>query len=295
MRSSHTAFSGRIVDAALIVLMVFCLPHVSNAACLGDINHDGKVDTSDAAIMKGEIGQTGCSANRCRSDLNADGAVDGTDEKILLAEIGRRDCQAEEADMPEPDTNVSRPVFGNAGRLEDQRQALTEDVRETLPERAEPPPDSGGEDAESTEESGLQKTRFHDNSDGTITDPSTGLMWTRNANLPAETMLFYDALHYIEEMNRGNLPNFGYTDWRLPTLEELQGFIDYTSYTTRGHNLTPGHPFKNVQMNQYGNYPIGSVYSWTSDTAWLFSLYCRVVGRNVGSCLGYVWPVRNCK
>ena len=295
MRTSHIALTGRIVDTVLIVLMLFCVPHAATAACLGDINRDGMVDASDTAIMKGESGRSDCSAIPCRSDLNADGAVNGTDERILRAELGRRDCQAEKADMPEPDTNVSRPVFGDAGRLEEQRQALPEDVPETLPERVEPPPDSSGENAESTEESGLQKTRFHDNRDGTITDPATGLMWTRNANLPADTMLFYDALHYIEEMNRGNVPNFGYTDWRLPTVEELQGIIDYTSYTVRGHSLTPGHPFKNVQMKQYGNYPIGSVYSWTSDAAWLFSLYCRVVGRNVGSCLGYVWPVRDCK
>ena len=42
---------------------------------------------------------------------------------------------------------------------------------------------------------------FIDNDDGTVTDPETGFMWTKDANLFGDTMLFHQALTYIDEMN----------------------------------------------------------------------------------------------
>jgi hypothetical protein len=53
--------------------------------------------------------------------------------------------------------------------------------------------------------------RFHDNGNGTVTDNLTGLMWTKNANLPGSTMTWYQAVDYCNSLTQG-----GYTDWRLP-------------------------------------------------------------------------------
>ncbi len=262
MSAKNIAFTGRIREAVMILLVTCSVPNFLGAASRSDINLDGTVSMLDAVIMSREMGRNDCLENPCKSDLNADGAVDRTDEEILRSEIKNPDFLQKTMDVPEQD---------------------------------EIPAGSGGDGSEEAEAGIIRKTKFKDNEDGTVTDPDTDLMWTRNANLPADQMLFYDAINYLEAMNRGDVPNFGYTDWRLPELEELQSIVDYTTYTTRGHGLTPGHPFKNVQLQKYGDYPVGSVYFWVSETSWLFSLYCRVVGRNVGSCLGYVWPVRDCK
>ena len=146
------------------------------------------------------------------------------------------------------------------------------------------------EDEELEEEVEVPITRFKDNENGTVTDPETGLMWTKDANLSADTMLFYHAFDYIEKMNEGEHPNFGYTDWRLPILSELRSLIDYTKFTKQGHILPDGHPFENVKSI---NLDWGiNTYLYTADYSWLVSLYCRLVGHNVELCYGYVWPVR---
>ncbi len=62
---------------------------------------------------------------------------------------------------------------------------------------------------------------FVDNSDGTITDLNTGLMWQKDDS--GIGMLWEDSLEYAE-----NLELAGYTDWRLPNAKELQSIVDYS-------------------------------------------------------------------
>lgn len=134
--------------------------------------------------------------------------------------------------------------------------------------------------------------RFNDNGDETVTDYKTGLMWTKNANLLGDTITFNEAFNYIEGMNEGKYPNFGYTDWRLPTLREVQSLIDYTQHTKKGHKLPRGHPFHNVQSLRL-NDETSATYISNSEYPRFFSFYCRLVGHNIKSCYGYIWPVRS--
>jgi arylsulfatase A-like enzyme len=64
---------------------------------------------------------------------------------------------------------------------------------------------------------------YVNNNDGTITDADTSLMWTQ---LPAAAMTWQSALGYAETLSSG-----GFTDWRLPTVKELQTLTDYTLAT----------------------------------------------------------------
>jgi hypothetical protein len=85
--------------------------------------------------------------------------------------------------------------------------------------------------------------RFRDNGDGTISDLWTGLMWEKKGNngtihFQGDTYTWSD--EFGEESPNGSVfnvfldslnfpPGFaGKTDWRLPTLAELQGILDYT-------------------------------------------------------------------
>jgi len=62
---------------------------------------------------------------------------------------------------------------------------------------------------------------FVDNGDGTINDVNTGLMWI---SVPeAVKMTYSEALEYVE-----NLEYAGYSDWRLPTPEELFSLSDFS-------------------------------------------------------------------
>jgi hypothetical protein len=67
-------------------------------------------------------------------------------------------------------------------------------------------------------------TSFVDNGDGTITDKVTGLMWQKGGS-PSD-MKFDAAAKYVEELNSSRLG--GYSDWRLPTMEELYSLLEAT-------------------------------------------------------------------
>ena len=61
--------------------------------------------------------------------------------------------------------------------------------------------------------------RFVDNGDGTISDTKTGLMWVSKDN--GVPINWPDAVEYCKNLRVG-----GYTDWRMPTIDELEGLYD---------------------------------------------------------------------
>jgi len=61
-----------------------------------------------------------------------------------------------------------------------------------------------------------------DNQDGTITDTKTNLMWQQETTRP----LTWDAaIKYCDKLKLS-----GYSDWRLPTIQELFSLIDFTKF-----------------------------------------------------------------
>ena len=65
---------------------------------------------------------------------------------------------------------------------------------------------------------------FKNNSDGTITDQATGLMWTQADS--GSGMDWEHALAFAQTKNAANY--LGHNDWRLPNSKELQNIVDYT-------------------------------------------------------------------
>jgi hypothetical protein len=64
---------------------------------------------------------------------------------------------------------------------------------------------------------------YYNNLDTTISDIDAGLMWTQ---APSSSMNWNAALNYAE-----GLTTAGYTDWRLPTVKELQSLVDISLAT----------------------------------------------------------------
>jgi hypothetical protein len=62
---------------------------------------------------------------------------------------------------------------------------------------------------------------FVDNGDGTITDRATGLMWERGGSPSAR--IFKRSKFYVKKLNEDKFA--GYSDWRLPTVEELASLL----------------------------------------------------------------------
>ena len=60
-----------------------------------------------------------------------------------------------------------------------------------------------------------------DNKDGTVTDRATGLMWQKSGSL--ESLDNTGASKYVEQLNNKRFA--GYSDWRMPTIEELASLL----------------------------------------------------------------------
>ncbi|MCX6034758.1 MAG: DUF1566 domain-containing protein, partial [Chloroflexi bacterium] len=129
--------------------------------------------------------------------------------------------------------------------------------------------------------------RFADHGNGTATDNLTGLMWTKNANLPNGYMNWQQALNYVAGMNAGTYPNYGYHDWRLPNLKEIHSLTDFSQYSPA---LPAGHPFTNVQAIVYWSSTSGAYYPVV---AWIVDMWNGYVYYFPKSNVSYyVWPVR---
>lgn len=134
--------------------------------------------------------------------------------------------------------------------------------------------------------------RFTDNGDGTMTDNLTGLVWAGNGELSG-WRTWQQALNFIKFMNEGAEENFGFTDWRLPNILEMeslsnrgtsdfvqwlkdQGFINV--YGTNGRNF-----YWTSTTNKGVAYRSSAyIYNILSDHAHAFEKTTRM----------YVWPVR---
>jgi len=68
---------------------------------------------------------------------------------------------------------------------------------------------------------GLFDNDFVDNGDGTVTDRATGLMWQKDGS--PKPLTLKRAAYYIYSLNDKRF--MGYSDWRMPTVEELASLI----------------------------------------------------------------------
>jgi len=143
-----------------------------------------------------------------------------------------------------------------------------------------------GQDGEIQAGVAWPEPRFTDNGDGTMTDNLTGLMWTKNASLPGTAMTWQESLNYVSGMNGGTNPNFGYNDWRLPDINELESLNNQ------------GWP-RNDDWLEWEGFVVAGGDTWSSTTsasnnseAWTVSMRYGFVSRYSKSKYYAVWPVR---
>ncbi len=112
------------------------------------------------------------------------------------------------------------------------------------------------------------------------TDKQTGLVWARDGNIAGKGMDWDNAMNWV-----GNLQYGGYSDWRLPTIKELEAFIK------------PGGNHPSVWLNSHGFNKVQAEWYW-SDTEYSYrnswdvdmgNGYVHYVSK---SNTNYVWPVR---
>ena len=117
--------------------------------------------------------------------------------------------------------------------------------------------------------------RFTDNSDGTVTDNLTGLIWLKDANCPDTvggvseggdgTLFWADALTWSNSLASGacgldDASSAG--EWRLPNISELKSLLDLSQPVPA---LPEVHPFSNVQQSFYWS---ATTYAGAPINAW---------------------------
>ena len=80
---------------------------------------------------------------------------------------------------------------------------------------------------------GLFDNDFVDNGDGTVIDRATGLMWQKDGS--PKPLTLKRAAYYIYSLNDKRF--MGYSDWRMPTVEELASLI--RGNVRRGLHINP--------------------------------------------------------
>jgi len=123
--------------------------------------------------------------------------------------------------------------------------------------------------------------RFKENSDGTVTDHFTHLIWLKHPkSFPAT---YQEAISYCNSLNQKAV-----SKWRLPTIEEWQQLIDVTQ---KNPSLPKGHPFTNIQTGigywSVSNHPFGPPYVYQIN---LFHGQTAYIQKDQKA---YVWPVKH--
>jgi hypothetical protein len=120
-------------------------------------------------------------------------------------------------------------------------------------------------------------SKFMVNTNGTVTDPSTGLMWQQESAGP---MSWEEALNYCEGLTLG-----GYNDWRLPNINELQSLVDYTIYG-------PAIDTTAFPDTMSSNYWSSTTHAYGTSSAWCVSFSSGLVFYYDKSFSYYVRAVR---
>jgi len=119
-----------------------------------------------------------------------------------------------------------------------------------------------------------------------VTDQLTGLMWTKNSRLK-ENASWQQALDFTAQMNKEN--KFGYSDWRLPNINELFSVIDCS-----GMNSSDGCANFPIFSNWGIAYWSSTTYAGDENYAWYWASWFFESGIHHGpkNDMHDVWLVR---
>jgi hypothetical protein len=259
---------GNIKAGTEIFTVTGTFPNDGTAAT-GDVKTGSTFYTNSAAKLTGTGTTTLSSAN--------DTVSAGYYEATTLSAV--------DADLAPENIRKDVAIFGTVGTYE-EGGGCSAPVAKTGQTESHATGDDG--DLEKGVE--WPNPRFTDNTNGTVTDNLTGLMWLKNAGAGG-SKTWRAVLTYCNDLDLG-----GHTDWRLPNVKELQSLIDYGQYNPALSNTagigqwTEGNPFTDVQS---GGYWSSTTYESITSLAWGVSLDSGSAGLGNKDDGHYVWPVRS--
>lgn len=132
----------------------------------------------------------------------------------------------------------------------------------------------------------------------TAVDQATGLVWMTNANMPGKPLPWKadeNVYAFIQGLNRDNFA--GYSDWRLPTREELAGLVEYAK--SHGYEPTRMESWPYQQLRRLGFRDVRDYGYWSatrnqadSREIWVADLASGRLMPRPETEVFCVWPVR---
>lgn len=138
--------------------------------------------------------------------------------------------------------------------------------------------------------------RFTDNTNGTVTDNLTGLIWLKNCEAFGDRS-WANALIDCARLNSGEkgLSDGSVEgDWRLPNMKELESLVDWAYLdpalpnTSGTGQWTSGNPFTGYPVNVWSS----CTQQEYSDMAWSVDFFAGGHGADSKTETHQVWPVR---
>lgn len=185
----------KLLVLSIVVNIVFAILFIANT---------GTVLQVDADCVDEQCADPPC----CNGDVNGDAKIDLADAISLLTYLF--------SDGDEPLAIASSGVTGSS-LITATGQTMCYDGVSVLVDCASTR--YPGQDG-AYQKGCAMEGRFVDNSDGTVTDICTGLMWQQEKE-PGDSA-WMGALQYCDELEFA-----GHDDWRLPNVRELQSIVDY--------------------------------------------------------------------
>jgi len=107
---------------------------------------------------------------------------------------------------------------------------------------------------------------FINNGNGTITDSSTGLIWQEHGTYGSYSREYANT--YVDQLTTG-----GYTNWRLPTINELKGIKDYVVAIP---DFEFGDTYHSNAIDSFSGNPCG-VYFMNNSTETVFIITAQIL------------------
>lgn len=128
----------------------------------------------------------------------------------------------------------------------------------------------------------------------TIVETRTGLMWTRNATIPAKPMTHADAEKLLLKINQDRYA--GYDDWRIPTRADFEGLVSSAKKegwgTSFAHYIADYLSTCGFTRVQAGNYWTATASDDGPDNFYVANTWNGIIRPLAGSNYYYLWPVR---
>lgn len=163
----------------------------------------------------------------------------------------------------------------------------------SLPQTGQTTSYATGDDGDLKKGAAWPAPRFGDNTNGTLTDTLTGLIWARDAGNPTAVTCtggrtnWQGALDYVACLNTHGY--LGFNDWRLPNIVEMESL--FNDGAANSVTWLTGQGFSNVQTYYWSS----TTYAGSADHTWNVVLWSAPQVSLFDSktvTTYYSWPVR---